>query len=828
MVIVKNGERWRTRWSTAPHSKRNAASTLPSKRRLGKTVFEINHFKPLPLRLEEVAVSNRVVINFIYLTCIVTATTKRSRATERRQSTVRTTHSRDVHLSMLPDLSENLSNEERTWEEIMQIKAMPVLMSQKREIKARLQNATKLRLQGFEQLQWKQRKVWHRFRIRFGELIGKLELWQSSMKKIEGNFGTGVVSYFLFLRWLLFLNLGISIFVILFLILPEVLFIEEETLCEIPNSTTCCSHAYLTRNSTSSNWVLDVIQGTGWMERTILFYGVYSNQIYTYYIRPVNEREMYYNMKLAYILIPITWALFSLGAIVKSAAKGFKERLIENEGQFYMYCSLVFGGWDFCIHNDKSAKIKHKALYNEIRGCLEEEKLREEKQLRSRESQILLYIKRLFINILVLAILFGSGVLIYVVFNTSLERLNERSDGQSTAPQDHAQTSRFLNNHSSSTPSSEFDYGGNVTTSEKLTIFKQYTLDSIYFSQFENLILEFLPSICIVMLNIFVPELFSFLVGFENYMPAVVLKITLFRTIFLRLSSLAVLLSQIYMRVTSPNRDVCSYDTNLDSSTLECWETYVGQQLYKLILTDFAVQFVTTFIINLPRAMLARHTESKCLKLVGEQEFYLPKHVLDIVYTQTIIWMGTFFCPFLPIIGFLFCFVIFYVKKFTCLVNCTPSATVYRASRSKSMFMFVLLLSFVISISPVAYSIAELLPSMNCGPFRGYSNVWSFMIATFDGFPYIVREIVFLLGTSTFAVPAFALLLLLLYYYWAVATANRHMVTVLKNQLVLEGHDKQFLLNRLSAFIRQHQRRCERAKNRASFADESSIRQSSR
>lgn len=40
---------------------------------------------------------------------------------------------------MLPDLSENLSNEERTWEEIMQIKAMPVCMSQKIQLKNQLQ-----------------------------------------------------------------------------------------------------------------------------------------------------------------------------------------------------------------------------------------------------------------------------------------------------------------------------------------------------------------------------------------------------------------------------------------------------------------------------------------------------------------------------------------------------------------------------------------------------------------------------------------------------------------------------------------------------------------
>lgn len=39
----------------------------------------------------------------------------------------------------MPDLSENLINEERTWEEIHEIKQLPVPMAQKRELKAQLQ-----------------------------------------------------------------------------------------------------------------------------------------------------------------------------------------------------------------------------------------------------------------------------------------------------------------------------------------------------------------------------------------------------------------------------------------------------------------------------------------------------------------------------------------------------------------------------------------------------------------------------------------------------------------------------------------------------------------
>nr|CAD7428909.1 unnamed protein product [Timema monikensis] len=63
-----------------------------------------------------------------------TSTRSRYNSTARRPSAAH-----DVHVAMMPDLSENLSNEERTWEEIMQIKAMPVGMTQKKELKAKLQ-----------------------------------------------------------------------------------------------------------------------------------------------------------------------------------------------------------------------------------------------------------------------------------------------------------------------------------------------------------------------------------------------------------------------------------------------------------------------------------------------------------------------------------------------------------------------------------------------------------------------------------------------------------------------------------------------------------------
>lgn len=203
--------------------------------------------------------------------------------------------------------------------------------------------------------------------------------------------------------------------------------------------------------------------------------------------------------------------------------------------------------------------------------------------------------------------------------------------------------------------------------------------------------------------------------------------------------------------------------------------------------------------------MLARHINSKFTRFIGEQEFELSKHVLDIVYSQTICWLGTFYSPFIPATAVLLHFGMFYVKKFACLINSKPSAILYRASRSNSLFMLVLLLSYVLAVIPIVYAAAEIIPSRACGPFRGLSSVWESAISAFRELPDFCQNIIFFFGTAPFAVPCFVVLILFLYYYYAVSAANKHMVEMLKNQLVLEGHDKQFLLNRLSSFLKQQQ-----------------------
>uniref|UniRef100_A0A1B0GI38 Uncharacterized protein n=1 Tax=Lutzomyia longipalpis TaxID=7200 RepID=A0A1B0GI38_LUTLO len=71
-----------------------------------------------------------------------TSRRRQSATATRRSSTFRAgQHNQEVQVAMLPDLSENLTDEERIWEEIHEIKSMPVSMAQKKEMKAQLQVA---------------------------------------------------------------------------------------------------------------------------------------------------------------------------------------------------------------------------------------------------------------------------------------------------------------------------------------------------------------------------------------------------------------------------------------------------------------------------------------------------------------------------------------------------------------------------------------------------------------------------------------------------------------------------------------------------------------
>ncbi len=51
-----------------------------------------------------------------------------------------------------------------------------------------------------------------------------IKIWSRNLREIEAFYGTGIVSYFVFLRWLLFINFLIALSVILLVIVPQTSF----------------------------------------------------------------------------------------------------------------------------------------------------------------------------------------------------------------------------------------------------------------------------------------------------------------------------------------------------------------------------------------------------------------------------------------------------------------------------------------------------------------------------------------------------------------------------------------------------------------------------
>ena len=52
------------------------------------------------------------------------------------------------------------------------------------------------------------------------------------------------------------------------------------------------------------------------------------------------------------------------------------------------------------------------------------------------------------------------------------------------------------------------------------------------------------------------------------------------------------------------------------------------------------------------------------LKRFGDMEFDISKHVLDIVYSQTICWFAIFFSPLISVLTMVKIFAVFYLRLF--------------------------------------------------------------------------------------------------------------------------------------------------------------------
>uniref|UniRef100_A0A8C7BI90 Transmembrane channel-like protein n=1 Tax=Neovison vison TaxID=452646 RepID=A0A8C7BI90_NEOVI len=239
------------------------------------------------------------------------------------------------------------------------------------------------------------------------------------------------------------------------------------------------------------------------------------------------------------------------------------------------------------------------------------------------------------------------------------------------------------------------------------------------------LLLPFLVS-CI---SLAVPRLYSLFRLVERYeMPRHEVYTLLIRNIFLKISIIGIL---------------CYYWLNIVAQAgEECWETLIGQEIYRLLLMDFVFSLADSFL--------------------GE---FLRR-------------IGTFFCPLLPFIQMITLFIMFYVKNISLMMNFQPPSKAWRASQMMTFFIFLLFFpSFTGVLCTLAITIWRLKPSADCGPFRGL--------------PFFINSIYGWIDTLSKR-PS---------YLWVVwiyrnLIGSVHFFFILT--LIVEGKDKMFLIEKLT------------------------------
>ncbi|NXI57152.1 TMC7 protein, partial [Chloroceryle aenea] len=605
-------------------------------------------------------------------------------------------------------------------------------------------------LSGWKQWKRTSRKSLKKVLSEVKELSSYMELWRHDIHSIEGKFGTGIQSYFCFLRFLVLLNFIMFILMFSFVTLPTIISqygIFNSSFAKIPPKNIEPHCTVYEPNGNKGlvyfyTYLKDLLSGTGILEVTSLFYGYYT--IDTAWISILR-----YNLPLAYLLVTFAYLALSVLWIIKRSVEGFKQNLVHDEDQFQSYCNKVFAGWDFCITDPNAAQLKHRSLLYELQTDLEEERLKRKIADRTMKEKLHIYSLRIFINIIVIAVLSACFYSIYRATVFSQEKSQEKSK----------------------------DIGNTNLQA--------------------SLLVQYLPSIVITLANFIAPQIFSFLIRFEDYSPAFEIRLTLMRCVFVRLANIGVLLFSLWSQISSCDTDkckACGYNYKL----YPCWETQVGQEMYKLMIFDFIIILAVTLFLDFPRKLLVTHCSCKPVQWCGLQEFGISDNVLEMIYGQTICWIGTFFSPLLPAIATVKYFIIFYIKKISLIHTRKPAARPIRASSSNFFFLVVLLIGLVLAFIPLGISIAHIPSSKACGPFRSFNTSWEVVPDTILGFPTGLQQLLYGIASEAFAVPFFIVICLIMFYFIALAGAHKRVVEQLREQLVMESRDKLFLIRKIT------------------------------
>ncbi|KAG9261505.1 transmembrane channel-like protein 1 [Astyanax mexicanus] len=588
------------------------------------------------------------------------------------------------------------------------------------------------------------RKKWMKFERDLENFTTACIPWEMKIKEIESHFGSSVASYFIFLRWMYGINMILFSLTFGLVMVPEALM--GRPYGSIPRKT-------VPREEQASAMDFAVLwDWGGYAKYSVLFYGYYNNQ------RAVGWLK--FRMPLSYFLVGVGTVAYSYMVVIRTMARNAKEDGGGDDTSFN-FSWKIFTSWDYLIGNPETADNKFASITTSFK-----EAIVEEQESRKDDNIHLTRFLRVLANFLVLCCLAGSGYLIYFVVRRSQKFALEGLD----------------------------NYG--------------------WWERNEvNMVMSLLGMFC--------PMLFDVISALENYHPRIALQWQLGRIFALFLGNLytfiIALMDQINLKRAEEEIvkfNMTAWQANLYNGTIPenstappitvdpadvprgpCWETMVGQEFVRLIISDTMTTYITLLIGDFLRAVLVRFlNHCWCWDLEygfpSYSEFDVSGNVLGLIFNQGMIWMGAFYAPCLPALNLLRLHVSMYLQCWAVMCCNVPQERVFKASGSNNFYMAMLLVILFLSTLPAIYTIVSIPPSFDCGPFSGKSRMFDVIQETLESdFPAWFGKVFSYASNPGLVLPFLLLMVLAIYYLHSTSKTYKHANLELKKKLQAQSEE---------------------------------------
>ncbi|XP_071140067.1 transmembrane channel-like protein 3 [Mytilus edulis] len=485
---------------------------------------------------------------------------------------------------------------------------------------------------------------------------------------------------------------------------------------------------------------------------------------------------------------------FSFIVVLRQMAANSKRSGLSGQEENFTFSRKLFSGWDFTIGHPETSTNKYASIVTGFK-----ESILEEKQKSQEQNKKLLTLLRILANIIVLMLLALSTYIIQLCVERSREvEISHRRDN----------------------------------------------LEIGFWEQQEL-------TVVMTLIATLFPTFFDIVSIMEKYHPRVNLRWQLARIFGLNLLNLYTLFIALFWKqedlkrelhtilmeepcnttessITMPSMDHinCSIQQETLDSSL-CWETMIGQEVFKLTVMDLVFVIGTIIIQEFLRGLCVRYFNPVCCWDMEQAfpeyaDFHTAENILHLISNQGIIWLGTFFAPGLPLLNLAKLFILLYLRSWSVMVCNVPQEGIFRASRSNNFYYALLLVMLFLSMLPPLFAIVAIEPSPHCGPFSGQKKMFE-VISNYidDELPSSMTAGINYAASPGVIIPLLMLLGMTIYYLVSVNKGLKESNKGLKKELQYErteGKQKIYAMANVKRDLESGQSKAEKKDTKMSGA----------